>query len=315
MTTPESTGMLVFRLLGDHIATFLLLRDVLLCASRLSRDMNRLCRPRLSSFVHSRHVNTWLNGDASFATWCGAEVPAVLAASALNYRPHQGFEFDVMLRACEEGSFLNLKHLFLYASRIGNGNLIAMTRMIGRCNALVQLQSLDLDYNRISDEGFGTFAMVGVECLRKLSRLTMRHNAIGDVGMQAWREAIVKGAFPRLKVLDLFGNCVGPVGMVDLCCHAIPVMQELSTLGIGQMDFFEIYDVNCTAAYDVLATAIDVFPESVECLLVGRRAVGHDLLTFKCRAREIDHHPAQDCHIPHVFRTLNVPDVTTFGAH
>ena len=99
---------------------------------------------------------------------------------------------------------------------------VAVCKVIAT-GVLKKLERLRLEGNQIGDAGVMALAeVVGKGTLPQLEGLRLRNNQIGDAGVMALAEAAGKGTLPQLKVLYLMGNSTISQQAKDALKAALP---------------------------------------------------------------------------------------------
>ena len=96
----------------------------------------------------------------------------------------------------------------------------------------------DLDYSELKwtdKEAVAVSKVLATGVLKKLEKLILVRNQIGDAGVTALAEAAGKGTLPQLKVLGLRGNQLGDAGVMALAeatgKGTLPQLQYLDLMG------------------------------------------------------------------------------------
>ena len=170
------------------------------------------------------------------------------------------------------------QELWLYGNNIGDAGLTALAKA-AESGALPKLESLGLSSNSIGDVGVTALATAGrwtscrcagapVPCNHALRLgmctlltqniclvchtqvLKLYDNNIGDVGLQAFADALGKGALPALEELGLASNQIGDAGISYL---AVAVGNgALDKLTRLRLDSNQIGDAGLQALADAL---------------------------------------------------------------
>jgi hypothetical protein len=135
--------------------------------------------------------------------------------------------------AIGSGSMENTRTLNLSWNKIGHAGTIAFADAIKRTaenpiGSLRALESLDLSSNQIGDVGM-------IEFFRSIPidpMVALQGALIGDVSMQALKDAIGSGSLRSLTELSLHDNQIGDAGMIELYSSiargSLPSLQMLS---------------------------------------------------------------------------------------
>ena len=93
---------------------------------------------------------------------------------------------------------------------------VAVSKVIAT-GVLKKLERLNLGSNQIGDAGVKALAeAAGKGTLPQLKNLYLDRNQIGDAGVTALVEAAGKGSLPQLELLDLRDNQIGDAGVMAL---------------------------------------------------------------------------------------------------
>mmetsp|Transcript_91920 Transcript_91920/g.297326 ORF Transcript_91920/g.297326 Transcript_91920/m.297326 type:complete len:673 (-) Transcript_91920:55-2073(-) len=134
-------------------------------------------------------------------------------------------------RLCErlaENLALNpcVRWLQLDRNLLGDTSALALASMLSRPD--VAVQSLDLDFNRISDTGAGHLSDA-LEVNTSLRELQLHCNAIGPKGAAVLAKALKSNS--SLRALSLHGNAIGDSGAIALA-EVLQVNASLHTLSL-----------------------------------------------------------------------------------
>lgn len=128
--------------------------------------------------------------------------------------------------------FRNLGSLHLRRNSIGPKGVRALTCALESRAFLGKFHTLDLSSNNIGDEGITALAACR-KLLQGLGFLRLNDNDISDKGLMVLSSVLQDGASPRLRVLHLCYNLIGPKGVSALAqsLQWLPLLETLNITG------------------------------------------------------------------------------------